>query len=126
MKRIVFGALLMLILAGCAQQTDSPTAIENYLKAMVGKDRDAFVKLFCSDYEADALTELDSFGAVEAALDGVACEAAGTDGSATLVTCTGSIAVTYQGEDNRLLSLEDQIYRVVQEGGEWKMCGYQP
>lgn len=92
---------------------------------MVAKDRDAFVKTFCAGYEADAMTEFDSFGAVEATLDGVSCQSAGTDGDATLVTCTGSIAVTYQGEDNKVLALEDNVYRAVQEGGDWKMCGYQ-
>ena len=125
MKRLLFGLVLMLLAAGCAAQSSAPAAIENYLKAMVAKDRDGFVKQFCADFEGDALTEFDSFGAVDAKLDGVTCEAAGTDGSTTLVKCKGSIAVTYQGENNKVLSLEDNVYRAVQENGDWKMCGYQ-
>lgn len=125
MPRLLWVVLCLLFLTGCAGQSDAPTAIETYLKTMVGKDRDAFVKTFCADYEADALTEFDSFGAVEATLDGVDCESSGTDGGATLVTCSGSINVTYQGEDNQVLALDNTVYRAVQEGGEWKMCGYQ-
>lgn len=125
MLRLLLAGVFLLCAAGCAGQSDAPTAIETYLKTMVGKDRDAFVKTFCANYEAGALTEFDSFGAVEATLDGVDCATNGTDGGATLVTCTGSIAVTYEGEDNTLLALEGTVYRAVQDGGEWKMCGYQ-
>lgn len=122
---LIFCLALLLLASGCAQQSDGPAAVENYLKAMVAKDRESFVKQFCDVYEAGAMTEFDSFGAVDAKLDGVDCETAGTDGDYTLVKCKGSIAVTYQGEDNKLLSLEDTVYRVVQENGDWKMCGYQ-
>ncbi|HEX2908085.1 MAG TPA: hypothetical protein VHO69_14540 [Phototrophicaceae bacterium] len=125
MKKIIFACLLLVIMAGCATQADAPDAVENYLKALVTKDREQFVKLFCADYEAAALIEFDSFGAVDAKLDGLACESAGTDGNATLVACQGQITVTYQGENNQILSLADNVYRVVQEGGEWKLCGYQ-
>ncbi len=125
MPRFILAVLLLITAAGCAQPADAPTTIETYLKTMVAKDRDAFVKTFCAAYEADALTEFDSFGAVEAALDGVDCQSSGTDGGATLVTCTGSINVTYQGEDNQVLALENTVYRAVQENGEWKMCGYE-
>jgi hypothetical protein len=125
LKKVILAGLLLVILAGCAAQADAPNAVKNYLNALVAKDREQFVKLFCADYEAAALIEFDSFGAVDAKLDGVACEPAGTDGDATLVACQGQITVTYQGENNQILSLADNVYRVVQEGGEWKLCGYQ-
>jgi hypothetical protein len=125
MRFLLPGLLLLALLAGCAPPDDAPKAIENYLQALVAKDHDSFIKRFCAAFEADALIEFDSFGAVEARLEGVQCRQTGTDGEAALVSCAGSIAVTYQGEDNQMLALENNLYRAVQEGGEWKMCGYE-
>ena len=129
MRRADFLLLVMLVLvfgsAGCAPSSNSATVVEDYYKALVAKDRGRFVNLICADWEAAAMLEFDSFGAVEAELDGVSCEKSGTDGDNTLVTCKGSLSVTYRGEDNRLLSLEDNTYRVIKEGGEWRMCGYE-
>ena len=118
----------IVLLAACAPAADesgAPQAVERYLQTLVAKDRDAFLALFCADYEADALIEFDSFGAVEATLEGVSCASAGRDGADALVKCAGSIQVTYRGEDNQALSLADVTYRVRQEDGEWKVCGVQ-
>jgi hypothetical protein len=129
MRRASFAALIMLMLVfglmGCAPSSNPAAVVEEYYKALVAKDHGRFVDLICADWESDALLEFDSFGAVEAELDGVSCEQNGTDGEYTVVTCKGGISVTYRGEDNRLLSLDENTYRVIKEGGEWRMCGYQ-
>ena len=66
---------------------------------------------------------MDGFQAVTAELSNVSCKNAGTDGSATLVSCTGSINTTYNGEKNSL-DLSRQTYKVVQESGDYHVCGY--
>jgi len=40
-------------------------------------------------------------------------------GSDTLVTCSGQIVASYNGE-NQNLALSGRTYQVVQEGGEWR------
>ena len=114
----------LLLLAGCASNdADAPAnAVEDYLTALVGKDADRLTTLSCGDWEDDALLELDSFQAVTARLEEVACEQTGTEGETTLVLCNGSIVATYNDEDQEL-DLSVRTYQVVQEGGEWLVCG---
>ncbi len=128
MKRVSrLGALLgaCLVAAACASgdTNTAPKAVENYLTALVSKDRDAAVTAACAAWENDASLEVDSFAAVEPTLDGMACTISGTDGDTTLVNCTGAIKVTYNNEQQEL-SLENRTFLAVEEAGEWRMCGY--
>lgn len=125
-KMILVASLVLFIvtLAGCANSGEAHKAVESYLQALVAKDDARFSQLICPAFEAEALTEFDSFGAVDAGLDNVACRTNGTDGNATLVTCSGSIVVTYRGENNQVLDLSANTYRVTRVDGEWKLCGY--
>jgi hypothetical protein len=97
-------------------------AVENYLTALVEKDANRLATLACSEWEEQALLELDSFQAVETRLEGLTCEQTGTDGETALVLCNGSIIATYDAEDQQL-DLAVRTYQVVQEGGEWLVCG---
>lgn len=98
-------------------------AIENYLTALItSRKLDSVKSASCAAWERDAKIDFDSFQAVTAKLDGMACQDAGKDGNFTLVNCKGKILVTYQNE-NQTLNLADKTYLAVQEG-EWKMCGY--
>lgn len=114
----------LLLLAGCASSdADAPAnAVEDYLSALVAKHADRLTTLSCGDWEDDALLELDSFQAVTARLEGLACEQTGTEGDIALVLCNGSIVATYNDEDQEL-DLSVRTYQVVQEGGEWLVCG---
>ena len=113
-----------IILAACSSSnSDAPAqAVEEYLTTLVAKDADRLPTLVCGDWEDDALIELDSFQAVEARLEGLACQQTGTDGDTALVDCTGSIIATYNDEDQEL-DLSVRTYQVVQEGGDWLVCG---
>ena len=113
-----------LALAACgSSNTDAPAqAVENYLTALVEKDGDRLPTLVCGDWEADALIELDSFQAVTARLENLACSQTGTDGDTTLILCTGNIIATYNGED-QALDLSGRTFQVTQESGEWLVCG---
>ena len=124
-KLIIILALVLTttILAACASNTDAPAqAVENYLKALVNKEADKLPTLVCGEWEEDALIELDSFQAVTARLENVACSQNGTDGDTSLVLCTGSIVATYNGEDQQL-DLSTRTYQVTEQGGDWLVCG---
>jgi hypothetical protein len=116
-------ALAAIILAACASDTDMPAkAVENYLNALVNKEADKLPTLVCGDWEEDALIELDSFQAVTARLENVTCSQTGTDGDTSLVLCTGNIVATYNNEDQQL-DLSTRTYQVVQQSGDWFVCG---
>jgi len=116
--------LFAIPLAACGtSEADAPAkAVQDYLTSLVEKDADRLSTLSCADWEDDALLELDSFQAVTARLDGLACEQTGTDGSTALVLCNGRIIASYNGEDQEL-DLSIRTYQVVQEGGAWLVCG---
>ena len=118
---IVFTTLAV---SACASNNDNAPvqAVEDYLNALVEKDANRLTTLSCGEWEEDALLELDSFQAVTARLEGVACEQTGTDGDTALVLCNGNIVATYNNEDQQL-DLSVRTYQVVQEGGEWLVCG---
>lgn len=128
MRKISLIVLLIIVstmfLTACASGNENAPAkaVEDYLNALVAKDENRLSTLSCGDWEDDALLELDSFQAVTARLDGLACEQTGTDGEAALVLCQGKIVATYDNEDQEL-DLSVRTYQVVQEGGEWLVCG---
>ena len=112
-----------LLLVACASSADAPaSAVENYLNALVEKDAGRLSTLVCGDWEEDALIELDSFQAVNARLEAAACTQTGMDGETALVDCTGSIIASYNDEDQEL-DLSVRTYQVIQEGGDWLVCG---
>jgi hypothetical protein len=137
----VLSILLALLLAACsgpaattaapaatqppAGPTGAPLAVQNYLEGIVTKNVEKVSSLSCKDWEASAIQELDSLQAVKAELAGVACLQSGLDGSTALVKCTGQIVITYDAEKQNL-DLSLRTYRVVQSGGDWRVCGYQP
>jgi predicted small secreted protein len=111
-------------LAACAgDDSNAPAkAVESYLSALVAKDADRLSTLVCGDWEEEALIELDSFQAVTPRLDSAACTQTGSDGDMALVNCTGKIIATYNDEDQEL-DLSVRTYQVVQQGGDWLICG---
>lgn len=116
--------MMSLILSACASDDNNGPvqAVEGYLKALVAKDEDRLPTLVCGDWEEAALIELDSFQAVTPRLENAACEQTGADGDFALVKCTGKIIATYNDEDQEL-DLSVRTYQVVQEGGDWLVCG---
>ena len=116
--------LLLLILTACGASNDAPAqTVELYFQALVEKDQEHLVNLSCSEWEETALLTLDSFSNVEATLFDVVCQTIDDDSTTAKVTCEGAISATYDGEA-REFPLSGQNYLVIQEGGEWRMCGY--
>jgi predicted small secreted protein len=128
-SRLVLFTLLVIstLLAACGAQAGggSPAvqAVQSYLQALVAKDATKLANQSCKAWESEATLEMDSFQAVTAKLQGLSCQETGKDGAATLVNCKGAIVATYNGE-NQNLDLSPRTYKVVQEGGEWRVCGY--
>lgn len=121
---VLLTGVLALVLAACGSAADPAVrAVESYLNALVDKDADRLATLSCADWEPMALLELDSLQAVEVRLEDMACTNVGTDGETTLVNCEGKILATYNDEDQEL-ALSVRTYQVVQQGGEYLVCGY--
>ena len=123
----IFAGLVAVLLTACstgsAQGNGAPRAVEAYLNALVANDANKALNLTCAAYEADAKMEIASFGAVKAHLQDTSCKQSGTDGQYTLVSCSGAIVANYNGEDQEI-KLAERTFQAVQEGGEWRMCGY--
>lgn len=118
--------LLLILLASCSQaeaQDPPAAAIESYFTALVEKDKPALLNLACVAWEEGAQTDSLAYDGVTARLENMECKVNGKDGDFTLVSCAGNLIATYFGED-KPISLEDRAYLAVQEGGEWRMCGY--
>ena len=121
---LMFIVLTIPLLSACAPDSDnaSAKAVEDYLTALVEKDANRLSTLSCGEWEDDALLELDSIQNVKARLEGMSCEQTGTEGDAALVHCNGKIILTYTNEDQEI-DLDARTFEVVQEAGEWLVCG---
>ena len=126
MRKLVLLAFVVtsFLLTSCGSaNSDAPAAaVESYLNALVAKDAARLPALVCGDWEEDALIELDSLQAVTASLENVSCTQTGTDGDTALVLCTGNIVASYNNEDQRL-DLSVRTYQVIEQGGDWLVCG---
>ena len=119
---ILLAANMILTACGTSSSDEPAKAVEDYWNVIVAKDAERLPTLVCGSYEEQALTVLDSLQAVSARLEGVACNQTGTDGDTALVNCTGKMMLTYDTEDQEI-DLSLLTYEVVEEGGEWLVCG---
>jgi hypothetical protein len=116
-------SILSTLFISCASQSGgAEKSVTDYLNALVAKDANRISTLSCAAWEQDALIELDSLQAVTASLQDLACAQSGTDGDMALVSCTGKLIASYNGE-NQELDLSVRTYQVVQENGDWLVCG---
>ena len=118
--------LLALLAVSCSPASSGgPEAIESYLEALVARDLNQMINYSCSEWEDDAKQEFDSFAAVSGiTLEEVTCTERERDGDYILVSCTGRIVADYGAED-LVIDLHERPFRVVEEGGEPRMCGYE-
>ncbi len=124
MRKTLFLILfLSLALSACASADQPAQSVENYYQAILDGDAERAAALSCAEQEANVQMEIDSFLAVDAALDNFSCEQIGTDGDMALVSCTGKIVMSYDGED-QYLDLSVATYQVLEQGGDWLFCGY--
>jgi hypothetical protein len=120
----VFLLVALYSLSACTSGGSPEAAVEKYLQSLIESDQVSAVNASCAAWEAQARAEAASFDAVEARLEGVSCSVTGENGEINLVSCQGVIVATYGAEDQEL-DLAGRSYQVINEGGEWMMCGYQ-
>ena len=115
---------LSLMMSGCSSSPPSASgAVESYLEALAAKDLNQMINLSCSDWEADAKLELNSFAADKIRLEEVECMENRQDDEFSVVECTGRIGASYGAED-LVIELEEWTFRVLHQGGETLMCGH--
>lgn len=129
MQKIAPFVLLMcitaMLLSACGKAVDpAAKAVEDYLTALVNKNANALSALSCANWESNAILELDSLQAVATRLENLSCSATGTNGTTKQVVCQGKIIATYNGEDQQF-DLSVRTYQVVNQGGNYLICGYQ-
>jgi len=123
---LLTGLLILAFLTSCNQAVQSShasTAIETYLQALVDRNYNRMVNASCGVWESQAKVEFDSFSAVKLELKDLACKEAGQEIGYTIVSCSGLIIANYGAEDLEI-NIADRTYKAVEEGGEWRMCGY--
>ena len=118
-----WGLIILLLLASCGGSSNPAAVVEEYFRALVEKDATKAVTISCAAWESGARTDVDTFAMYPAELVDVACRDAGAEGDARRVKCTGKAILDYNGEKQEI-DLAGRDYTVVQEGGEWRMCGY--
>ena len=123
-KLTILMLALSILLSACGVNASgsATTAVEGYITALSAKDQAALISNSCADWEDDALIEFDSFALVEVTVDGMSCTESGADGDKTLVDCTGMLNMSYNGEPQSL-DLADRTYKVIEQDGNWLVCG---
>ncbi|PKO00934.1 MAG: hypothetical protein CVU42_02120 [Chloroflexi bacterium HGW-Chloroflexi-4] len=122
--RIIFIIMMLtaLLLSACSKVDQPAAAIEAYWKAMAAKDSAALSSLSCAEYEAIAVSTLDSFITVELELTGLACTSTNNTGDKADVTCQGSLSASY-GAEKFDFDLSNKIFVASNPAGDWLMCG---
>lgn len=118
--------ILLVIGTACSTQTsnEAPQAVLNYMQALVEMDENLMINYSCAEWEQQARLEHKSFAAVEANLESPSCQVSSSQGDTALVVCSGKIIANYGAEDLEI-DLTDREYRVVEQAGEWRFCGYE-
>jgi hypothetical protein len=125
--RLALVTALAFVVVACggnaAPASDPAKAVEAYLQARAKPDVNQMIGLSCAAWEPQARLEATSIEGRQPKLEGLACQQAGAEGSTAFVACQGRIITSYDGEQ-REFDLAERQFKLVQEGGEWRMCGY--
>ncbi len=125
-RALFFIVLSILLLAGCDGSGKDQAAakpVESFYKAIVSQERDSIATIACAEWEREALREVDAFMGVKAELVDVTCTVKEVSGDSGSVTCAGKISASY-GNETTDFPLEGRTHTVVNEQGEWRICGY--
>lgn len=102
-------------------EQDSPEAVVyRYLEARTRTNSADMQALSCAKWDSQALVQSQSFRAMNAQLQNVSCMASTPEGDAVTVSCEGVIRTVYNGQ-TRDWAISG--YSLVQEEGEWRICG---
>lgn len=125
MKHFYLLIIVLVFLSGCAKaDVAAARIVEQYITAMVEGNVDLMTPLVCSEFEDQAASDADAFIGVSAELSEMECNKSGSDVDTDLVECSGTIIATY-GNEQQTFDLAGPVYRVIQQGGNWLICGRQ-
>ena len=112
------------ILAGCSgDRALAAESVETFFQAILEKDETLFRSAVCSDYESVAMMDFSSFAIVETRMENFSCEAEGETNGQVSVRCQGNLQASF-GNEVRSFDLSSRIYQVVEENGQWLVCGH--
>ncbi|HCS39435.1 MAG TPA: hypothetical protein DIW44_07620 [Anaerolineaceae bacterium] len=114
--------LTALLLSACTKADLPAAAIEAYWKALAAKDNAALSSLSCAEYEATAVSTMDSFLSVDLVLSDLSCSSTNNTGDMADVTCQGSLTASY-GAEKFDFDLSNKIFIASNPAGDWLMCG---
>jgi hypothetical protein len=121
---IILLFLTFFFITACSNNNDAAVkTIESYINALSNKDTVQIANLSCSTWEKDALAEVDSLTAVGSTVENLSCTVIGQEGNDIYISCTGHLALDYNGEAQQI-DLSTRTYIARQNDGEWRMCGY--
>jgi len=124
---VLLATLMLVWLAGCGAEgsdVSAAVAVEDYLQSQVNKDLNRMISLSCADWEEAARLEYNALAALTVSLDNPDCRVTQQDGETALVSCNGNMVFNY-GTEVLEKALADLVYRLVNDGGVWLVCGYQ-
>lgn len=121
---IIVIALLFLLTSCSASSSDNAgSTVVKYFQAIVDGDEDRIATLSCADWEASARADVAAFVGVKARLENVTCKPLSETSDEAIVECSGAIIATYNNEDSSF-ELKGKQLRVVNQSGQWLVCGY--
>lgn len=117
---LTLGALL----AGCSgDRALAAESVETLFQAILEKDEALFRSVVCSDYARIAMMDFTTFAIVDTRIDNFSCQAEGKVDGQVSVRCEANLQASF-GNETRSLDLSSRIYQVVQEDGQWLVCGH--
>ena len=119
---LIMASILILILAACSPASDPAATVSQYINALAAKDANRMSVLSCADWAPKSQELLDSITSVDVKLKSLACKTLENDGKNASVKCTGTLNATYNNE-NQTLDLSTVTYVLVNQQGDWLVCG---
>jgi len=122
---LIFTILILIFFAaGCrGKNTLAAQSVEEYFQAILEKDQSMLISNTCSSYEQTAMLDFNTFAIVETSLENFSCQTTGTYEDGLTVGCQGSIKASF-GNEIRSFDLSNRIYQVIEENGNWLVCGH--
>ena len=125
-KKNVFLSIILLVvfLPGCGNnQSLAAQSVEEYFQAIVEKNQDMLVSKVCTSYEPNAMMDFNTFAIVKTSLENFSCQTTTTNENGYDVNCQGSLQAKF-GDELRTFDLSKRTFRVVEENGNWLICGH--
>jgi hypothetical protein len=120
MACLTLGALL----SGCSgERALAAESVETFFQAILEKDETLFRSAVCSEYETIAMMDFASFAIVETRMENFSCQVEGEAEGPVSVRCQGNLQASF-GDETRSFDLSSRVYQVIEENGQWLVCGH--